>query len=343
PREAVGLQLDADLAALRARAGARLPQHAGPVLDVVPVLVREHVRLGHRPPPRTQLRLQLVEEAEVDVDVAVVRAVERPHGRGGGAAAGLDRVGEEARARGLVVAQRLRPVRLHAVDDGDDAAVVAPVRVLPRAALRLQLARGRARSDRLVRQPAQLAEPAAAAEEDEQQQHDEPDQPAASADRHRHAGDPAPAAVVLDLRGVEAGALAEAHAATVPGFGRRRTPPRRHRAQRGYAARVSDRGQAAPAAPPEARGRGRAGRTVVTALALAGLVVAAVWIAVSVLPRWWSHRVGDQVGGDLSAGVVLGFMYGFLATLLPLLVLGAVLRFRRRSRRAWLAGGAVAL
>jgi hypothetical protein len=106
---------------------------------------------------------------------------------------------------------------------------------------------------------------------------------------------------------------------------------------------VSDRGQAAPAAPPEARGRGRAGRTVVTALALAGLVVAAVWIAVSVLPRWWSHRVGDQVGGDLSAGVVLGFMYGFLATLLPLLVLGAVLRFRRRSRRAWLAGGAVAL
>ena len=80
-----------------------------------------------------------------------------------------------------------------------------------------------------------------------------------------------------------------------------------------------------------------------TALALAGLVVAAVWIAVSVLPRWWSHRVGDQVGGDLSAGVVLGFMYGFLATLLPLFVLGAVLRFRRRSRQAWLVGGAVAL
>ena len=54
-----------------------LVERPGEVLDVVAVLVREDVRLGERPAARAQLRGQLVEEAEVDVDVLVVRAVER--------------------------------------------------------------------------------------------------------------------------------------------------------------------------------------------------------------------------------------------------------------------------
>ena len=81
PRVAVGLELDAYLAALRAGVPVRRSQHPGQVLDVVPVLVGQHVRLGERPAARAELRLQLVEEAEVDVDVAVVRAVERPDRR----------------------------------------------------------------------------------------------------------------------------------------------------------------------------------------------------------------------------------------------------------------------
>lgn len=77
------------------------------------------------------------------------------------------------------------------------------------------------------------------------------------------------------------------------------------------------------------------------ALVLGGILV--VVIAATALPRWWAQRVGDQVDGDLSSGLVIGFMYGFLATLLPLLVLGVVLRYARRSSVAWLAGGCLAL
>ena len=60
------------------------------VLHVVAVLVRDDVRLRERPALRAELRLQLVEEAEVDVDALVARAVERPDVGGGRAAAGLD-------------------------------------------------------------------------------------------------------------------------------------------------------------------------------------------------------------------------------------------------------------
>ena len=47
------------------------------VLDVVPVLVREDVGLGERATLGAEARAQLVEEAEVDVDRLVGRAVER--------------------------------------------------------------------------------------------------------------------------------------------------------------------------------------------------------------------------------------------------------------------------
>jgi hypothetical protein len=73
------------------------------------------------------------------------------------------------------------------------------------------------------------------------------------------------------------------------------------------------------------------------------LAAVAFWFAVSVLPRWWSHQVGDQVDGDLTTGVVVGFAYGFVSTLLPLAVLWLVYRFWRRSVWAWLVGGALAL
>jgi hypothetical protein len=85
------------------------------------------------------------------------------------------------------------------------------------------------------------------------------------------------------------------------------------------------------------------GRAALLVLGGIGLVVVVVWFSVSVLPRWWAHQVGAQVDGDLTTGGVLGFMYGFLATLLPLLVLGTVFRYRRRSVWAWIVGVLIAL
>jgi uncharacterized membrane protein (Fun14 family) len=85
------------------------------------------------------------------------------------------------------------------------------------------------------------------------------------------------------------------------------------------------------------------GRKLLTVVLVGGLLVAAWVFVVSVLPRWWSHQVGDQVDGDLTTGGLLGFMYGFLATFLPLVVIVLVWRFGRRSTWAWLVGVAVAL
>ena len=107
-------------------------------------------------------------------------------------------------------------------------------------------------------------------------------------------------------------------------------------------------GEEAPtpaATPPERADSDRVSlrRKVLIVVAVAGLLVAAYVFAVSVLPRWWSHQVGDQVDGDLTTGGLLGFMYGFLATFLPLLVIGVVWRFRRHSVWAWIVAVALAL
>ncbi len=107
PGVAVRLELDAHLPALRAGVAVGAPQDARQVLDVVAVLVREDVRLGERPAACAELRLQLVEEAEVDVDVAIARAVERAGRRRRRAAARLDPAVEEARSRRLVAAERV--------------------------------------------------------------------------------------------------------------------------------------------------------------------------------------------------------------------------------------------
>ena len=181
----------------------------------MPILVSKDVRLCERPAARAELRLQLIEEAEVDVDVAIARAVERPGRRGRRPTAGLDAAVEEPRSRPFVPTKRLRPVRLHAVDHGHDAAVIALVRVLPGLAGLRELARRLpARPDRLAGQRPEVAEPAAASEEEEREDDDDRNEPSAAAERHRHAAGEASAAataVVLHLRGVELGVLAEAH------------------------------------------------------------------------------------------------------------------------------------
>ena len=107
-RIAVRLQLHANRVRLRACVTALRPaQDSGQILDVVPVLVSENVRLGERPSRGAEARLQLLEEAEVDVHIAVSRAVERPDCGARLAAAGRYSAGEERRARGLVTTERV--------------------------------------------------------------------------------------------------------------------------------------------------------------------------------------------------------------------------------------------
>jgi hypothetical protein len=69
-----------------------------------------------------------------------------------------------------------------------------------------------------------------------------------------------------------------------------------------------------------------------------GLVVLLVggWVGAAFIPRWWAQRIADQVDGSIPAGITLGLVYGFLFTLLPLLVLLWAVR-RRHSWKVWLA------
>lgn len=73
-------------------------------------------------------------------------------------------------------------------------------------------------------------------------------------------------------------------------------------------------------------------------------IVIAYFIAASALPRWWSHRIGDQVNGSLSAGIGLGLFYGFVFTFVPILILTFAIRRRRSWRaRGWIAAVALVL
>jgi uncharacterized protein (DUF2062 family) len=91
----------------------------------------------------------------------------------------------------------------------------------------------------------------------------------------------------------------------------------------------------APSASPWRR-RLTYGGTAVLAILLFG------WIGAAFVPRWWSHRIGDQVSGSIPAGITLGLVYGFLFTVLPLLVLAWAAR-RRRSWKAWLVFATIAV
>jgi len=62
-----------------------------------------------------------------------------------------------------------------------------------------------------------------------------------------------------------------------------------------------------------------------------GLLVALYFIAAAFLPRWWAQRVGDQVHGSFSAGILWGLFYGIVFTFFPLLLAWQV----RRRPLAW--------
>jgi hypothetical protein len=75
-------------------------------------------------------------------------------------------------------------------------------------------------------------------------------------------------------------------------------------------------------------------KRAVVGIVIAGLLILAGFLGASFVPRWWSHRIGGQVRGSITAGIFLGLVYGFLFTALPLVALWWGLH-KRRSWRAW--------
>jgi hypothetical protein len=66
-------------------------------------------------------------------------------------------------------------------------------------------------------------------------------------------------------------------------------------------------------------------RAIVVASIL--VAVALLWLAgAAFLPRWWAHRIGDQVDGSIATGTLLGLFYGFVFTLVPLVLLWLAFR-----------------
>ena len=97
-------------------------------------------------------------------------------------------------------------------------------------------------------------------------------------------------------------------------------------------------------APPETPRPTRWRRNLILLVVALVVIVLAYFIGGAALPRWWSHRIGDQVDGSLSAGIGLGLFYGFVFTFLPLMVLSLIVRRKRSWRfRAWVIAGALVL
>jgi MFS family permease len=69
---------------------------------------------------------------------------------------------------------------------------------------------------------------------------------------------------------------------------------------------------------------------------LAVVLVVLAFLGAAFMPRWWSHLVGRQIGGSMTVGVSLGLFYGFVFTLLPLLVARWGFH-RRRPWKVWVA------
>jgi hypothetical protein len=92
---------------------------------------------------------------------------------------------------------------------------------------------------------------------------------------------------------------------------------------------------------PSSRGRSWKRWLAYTAIVVAVIIVGG-WIGAAFIPRWWSHRIADQADGSIWSGSSLGVFYGFVFTVLPLLVMVWAVR-TRRTWKTWLAFFAAAV
>lgn len=56
------------------------------------------------------------------------------------------------------------------------------------------------------------------------------------------------------------------------------------------------------------------------------LLLVGWFVGVAVVPRWWAHFVGNRVDGHLTRGLFYGLLFGFVFTLLPLVIARQALR-----------------
>lgn len=65
---------------------------------------------------------------------------------------------------------------------------------------------------------------------------------------------------------------------------------------------------------------------IVLVIALLAAAYIAFRVSAAFFPRWWAHRVGDQVDGGVTRGTLWGLFYGFLFTFVALLLLFQIRR-----------------
>ncbi|MET0448703.1 MAG: hypothetical protein ABW004_09860 [Aeromicrobium sp.] len=83
---------------------------------------------------------------------------------------------------------------------------------------------------------------------------------------------------------------------------------------------------------------------IVLVIVVLGIAYIAYLLSAAYFPRWWAHRVGDQVDGAVSRGTMWGLFYGFVFSVVPLLLLAQVRRrFFSWTWRAIVAIVAIAL
>ncbi len=85
------------------------------------------------------------------------------------------------------------------------------------------------------------------------------------------------------------------------------------------------------------------GARIVLALITALLLAIAVLLGITVLPRWWAHRIGAVADGSITTGVLAGVTCGAVFTAIPLLLLRRVFGRRRTwtARLVWLLVAAI--
>jgi hypothetical protein len=67
-------------------------------------------------------------------------------------------------------------------------------------------------------------------------------------------------------------------------------------------------------------------KRIVLAVLLLAVAYIGFRISAAFFPRWWAHRVGDQVDDRLTIGTLWGVFYGFVFTFVPVLLLFQIRR-----------------
>lgn len=68
-------------------------------------------------------------------------------------------------------------------------------------------------------------------------------------------------------------------------------------------------------------------KRIVLVILLVAVAYIGFRVSAAFFPRWWAHRVGDQVNDSLTRGTLWGLFYGSVFTFVPLMLL---LQIRRR-------------